>query len=89
MLKPLLALLFVIGLMGILALLARKYLRPHMPNMSKLDRKMKVLEVLPLDQRRKLVRFSCLDCEYLILTGGGNDLLLDTKKIIQIDHEKA
>jgi len=77
--KFLLALLFVLGLIGCLAWAARRFgLAGRLtPNTGK-ARRLAVVEVMPLDARRRLVLLRRDDTEYLVLLGGGADLHLES-----------
>jgi len=78
--KSLLALLFVTGLIGITALLARKFgpgkflAAGFKPNR---ERRLKVIETLPLDARRRLVLIKRDGAEHLLLLGTGQDIVVE------------
>ncbi len=76
--KFLLALIFVLGLIGCLAWAARRFgLAGRLtPNTGK-ARRLSVVEVMPLDARRRLVLLRRDDTEHLVLLGGGADLHLE------------
>jgi len=76
--KFLLVLVFVLGLIGCLAWAARRFgLAGRLtPNTGK-ARRLSVVEVMPLDARRRLVLLRRDDTEYLVLLGTGADLQLE------------
>ena len=68
------ALAFVLGLIVLLAWLARRYRLGGAT--ARADRRLAVLEVLPVDPRRKVVLIRCDEREFLLLLGqDGNRLL--------------
>src|SRR5690606_22841728 len=79
-LNVLVALVAVLALIGALAWLARRYgfggaiaLRP-----GARERRLAIVEVLPLDARRRLVLVRRDGVEHLILTGATADLVVET-----------
>ncbi len=73
-LRFLAALAFVLGLIALLAWLARRYRLGGAP--AHAARRLEVVEVLPIDPRRKLVLVRCDDRECLLLLGqDGNQVL--------------
>ncbi|RDD62584.1 flagellar biosynthetic protein FliO [Ferruginivarius sediminum] len=79
-LRFLLALIFVVGLIGALAWGANRLgLGGRLtPNTGKKHRRLSVVEVAPLDGRRKLVLLRRDAVEHLVLIGQGNDVLIET-----------
>lgn len=77
--KFLLVLIFVLGLIGCLAWAARRFgLAGRLtPNTGK-DRRLSVVEVMPLDARRRVVLLRRDDTEHLVLLGSGADLHLES-----------
>jgi len=74
------ALLFVIGLIGIAALLARKYGPGKFVAASMgrgREKRLKVLETLPLDAKRRLVLIKRDGTEHLLLLGLSQDILVE------------
>jgi flagellar protein FliO/FliZ len=68
------ALAFVLGLIALLAWLARRYRLGGVP--ANTARRLAVVEVLPIDPRRKLVLVRCDDRDFLLLIGqDGNQVL--------------
>lgn len=76
--KFLLVLIFVLGLIGCLAWAARRFgLAGRLTPNSGKARRLSVVEVMPLDARRRLVLLRRDDTEYLVLLGTGADLHLE------------
>lgn len=71
------ALLFVLGLMGGLALIMRKFGSNH-PFTVPHKRRLKVLEVLTLDPKRKAVLLKRDDKEHLVILGANSELLVES-----------
>lgn len=76
----LLALLFVIALILLFAygakklgLMARVTLRPANPD----DKRLNIVEILPIDARRKLILIRRDTVEHLVMLGGERDLLIE------------
>ncbi len=74
----LLALLFVLGLIGLLAVIARRFglgyrvrTRPGQP------RRLALVEVMPLDAKRRLVLVRRDEVEHLLLLGQGTDTVIE------------
>jgi flagellar protein FliO/FliZ len=77
--KFVLALVFVLGLIGALAWAARRFgLGGKLTPNTGRARRLSVVEVMPLDARRKLVLLRRDAAEYLVLLGAGQDLLLES-----------
>ena len=74
------ALLFVLGLIGGLAFAIRRLglFDRFMGSPAGAGRRLRVLESLALDARRRLVLVQHDDAEHLILIGGGNDVLVES-----------
>jgi len=71
------ALLFVLALMGGLALIMRKFGGNH-PLTAPHKRRMKVIEVLNLDARRKAVLMKCDDKEHLVILGANGETVVES-----------
>jgi flagellar protein FliO/FliZ len=71
------ALLFVLALMGGLALLLKKMgiAGPALVTPSK--RRLKVVENLAIDSRRRVILIKCDDKEHLLLLGQNNDVVIE------------
>ncbi len=78
-LKFLLALVFVLGLIGLLATLARRMgLGFPTAALKKIkNRRLSVVEVTPVDGRRRLVLVRRDDTEHLILLGPSSELVIE------------
>jgi len=74
------ALIVVLGLVLLAAQVARRFgLAPGLPGRAgAAGRRLAVLEALPLDGKRRLLLLRCDGRELLLLTGGPQDLLLQT-----------
>ena len=78
LLKAVAALVFVLGLMGGLAMLLKKLgLSGAMPVKSG-DKRLKIIEVLPIDGRRKLAIIQRDDVQHLILLGGNEETVIES-----------
>ena len=72
------ALVFVLGLMGGLALFLKKLgLSGALPVKSG-GKRLKIIEVLPLDGRRKLAIVQRDDVQHLILLGGNEETVIES-----------
>lgn len=81
-LKFIAAFIFVIALMYVIAHLIRKYGLDQkwghfVPSKDK--RRLRVLEILPIDGRRRIMLCACDDREYVVMLGMNGELLLDQK----------
>lgn len=77
--KLIAALVFVVALMGGLALILKRLgLSGPMPNVTGKDKRLKVIEALPLDPRRKLMIIQRDDVQHLILLGGNDESVIET-----------
>ncbi len=87
-LKFIFALLIVLGLLyGCLWVLKRFGIGQAIVTQKKREKQLSLLEVLPLDGRRKLMRIREGDNEHLILNGPNNDLHISTKPHQKNDGE--
>lgn len=77
-LKFLAALLFVLGLMGGLSLLLRRLGYGGASLVPADKRRLKVLEILPLDARRKAVLLSRDGNEHLVILGAAGETVVET-----------
>ncbi len=76
--KALAALVFVLGLMGGLAIALKKLgLSGAMPIKTG-EKRLKIIEILPLDGRRKLAIIERDDVQHLILLGGNEETVIET-----------
>jgi flagellar protein FliO/FliZ len=77
--KMLAALVFVVSLMGGLALVMKKLGLggPIMPSVK--QSRLKIIEALPLDGRRKLVLLRRDDMEHLVILGATSETVIETQ----------
>ena len=75
--RYLLSLVFVLGLIGLLAWLLRKF-GPPVRLRGPGARRLSVVEILPLDARRRLVLLRRDGKEHLILLGPTQDVVIET-----------
>lgn len=80
------ALVFVMGLMGGLALVLKRINEKHSISRIAAKRRLKILETLPIDARRKLVLIRRDDQEHLIILGGNNETLIESN--IESTHDE-
>lgn len=73
-----LALAFVLALIGVMAWLARRFGFAPPARLPGQPRRLKVVESLPLDARRRLVLVRRDQTEHLLLVGGANELTVET-----------
>ena len=71
------ALVFVLALMGGLALAVRKFGHGH-PLTAPHKRRLKIIESLPLDARRKAVLLRRDDREHLVILGTNSETVIET-----------
>lgn len=82
------ALLFVLALMGGLALVMRKFSGSH-PLTAPHRRRLKVVEVLPLDARRRAVLLKRDDREHLVILGANSETVVESNIESRQDEEAA
>ncbi len=71
---------FVIGLLYLMAYIARYFGLGNLPTRRLGDKKrLAISEILTVDAKRRLVIVKADEKEYLLLTGGTNDLIIDTE----------
>lgn len=77
-LRFVLALVFVLALIGVLTALARRFGLGYrsMPKKGR-GRRLSIVEVMPVDAKRRLVLFRRDAIEHLVLVGSGSDLLIE------------
>lgn len=85
--KAVIALVLIVGLVLLLAKLAQHYLAGGKLNLYNQQREIKVLERLPLDAKRHLVRLRDRHHCYLILLGNRDELLLDKQALEKSDDQ--
>ena len=72
------ALIFVLGLIGVLALIAKKTGLGVQGAMSPSKRRLKIIEILHIDARRKAVLLSRDDIEHLVILGPTGETLIES-----------
>ncbi len=79
-LQAAMALLFVVGLIGLISVLARRagIGFPMSTNRSRDERRLKVVEVIPVDGRRRLVLIRRDDIGHLLLLGANSESVVET-----------
>ncbi len=73
------ALAFVLALIGILAWAARRFGLASTTRLPGQPRRLRIVEAIALDSRRRLVLVRRDDTEHLLLTGGPNDLVVHSR----------
>jgi len=78
-LRFVLALVFVLALIGALAALARRFnIGFPTPMRTGKERRLSVIEVAPIDARRRLVLLRRDNVEHLVLLGAASELLVES-----------
>lgn len=85
-----LALLFVLALILVIAYLAKKFglmARVTINSTKTKDKRLNIVEILPIDARRKLMIIRRDDVEHLVMLGTDRDIVIerDIKAIKEID----
>ena len=76
--KAIAALIFVVGLMSGLALLLKKLGLSGALPVKQGEKRLKIIEVLPLDARRKLAIIERDDQQHLIILGANSETVIET-----------
>ena len=76
--RLILALGFVVALMGGLAFILKKIGLAGAPTEASDQKRLKVLEKLPLDARRQLVLISRDDAQHLVILGANGEVVVET-----------
>jgi len=71
------ALAFVVALIGILAFMARRYGMGYRNVVRNAKRRLSISEIMPIDNKRRLVLIKRDDKEHLVMIGGTTDLLVE------------
>ena len=82
------ALAFVLALMGGLALILKKLGLARTPVVSSKQRRLKVIEALPLDARRRLVLLQRDDKQHLVILGASSETVIETN-IEPVRHDET
>jgi len=81
-LKFVVALFFVLGLIGLSTVLLRRFGYGGAMRLGRRmrgqERRLDIVEVAPIDARRRLVLIRCDDQEYLVLLGINNDVVIES-----------
>jgi len=88
-LKMLAALTFVIALMGGLSLILKKIGMPGTPNTPGNKRRLKIVESLTLDARRRAVLIQCDSKQHLVILGSNGETVVKTDIEPVIDEKVA
>ena len=72
------ALIFVLCLMGGLALVLRRIKDGQLPGTMGAKRRLKIVEILPLDARRRLVLLRRDSVEHLVILGTDGETVIET-----------
>ncbi len=90
LLRLAMALLFVLALMGGLAMLLKKLgLATNSSIKTTEKRRLRIVESLPLDPRRRLVIVKCDDKEHLVILSTNGETVIDSNIDIVDDSAKA
>jgi flagellar protein FliO/FliZ len=76
-LNTFLALVFVLAAMGLLALLAKKMGLSQTGGFSK-NRRLRMIEALPLDHKHKAVLLQCDDKQHLVILSANGETVIET-----------
>lgn len=83
-LKFLMALVFVLGLIGVLAVIAKRFgLGNRGPSRRSKEKRLFVVETMPLDAKRRIVLVRRDDREHLILLGTAGELVIEADITVQ------
>lgn len=77
-LRLLAALCLVIALMGGLALLLKKIGLPGQPGIAGKNRRLSIIEVLPLDTRRRMMLIQRDEKQHLVILGPNGETVVET-----------
>ncbi len=80
------ALLFVLGLMGGLAYVLKR-LGLQGKVLSTGDKRLKILEILPLDARRRLVLIQRDEAQHLVILGTSGETVVETNIQVKKDEQ--
>ena len=87
--KMIVALLFVLALMAGLTLILKK-LGLQGKTLSTGKKRLKIVEILPLDARRRLMLIQRDDVQHLVITNGTSETLVETNiEAPKEDHEES
>ena len=69
----------VLSIIGVCALIAQRTGLATFKNAIRRERRLKLVETLAVDSRRKALVLQCDQQEYIVLTGPSGDLLIDNR----------
>lgn len=73
----LLALLFVLGLIGVMVFVGRRFnLTPKITS-AKGDRRLRIVEILPVDAKRRMILVRRDNVEHLVMLSTTNDVVIE------------
>jgi flagellar protein FliO/FliZ len=73
----LLALLFVLGLIGVMVFVGRRFnLTPKITS-AKADRRLRIVEILPVDAKRRMILVRRDNVEHLVMLSTTNDVVIE------------
>jgi flagellar protein FliO/FliZ len=81
-LRSLMAFGVVVALIGLTAWLGRRFGAGGFARKGRRQRRLSVLEVLPLDNRRRLVLVRRDEAEHLLLIGGPSDIVVERAAVM-------
>ena len=77
--KALVALVFVVGLIGLVSYILRRFVvDKEFIKLASKDKRLSIIEMKPLDAKRRLVIVKKDNKEHLLLIGGGNDVVVES-----------
>lgn len=88
--KFFLALLFVLGLILLLAYLAKRFglmARVTVNSRETKDKRLNIVEILPIDAKRRLLLIRRDEVEHLVMTGAESDLVIEQN--IKVNNKTA
>lgn len=80
LLQALLALIFVLCLIGLTAVVARRFMPLLDRKLALPNRRLQIIESLPLDAQNRAVLLRCDDTEHLLVVGTGGTAVLSSGK---------
>lgn len=87
LLQALLALIFVLCLIGLTAVGARRFLPLLDRKLSLPNRRLQVVESIPLDPQHRAILLRCDDKEHLLVIGTGDTTVIESsKQVISTVH---
>ena len=75
--KVFFALLLILAVIGLAAIIFRRFFLDKVTGLAGVERKLKIIEVLPLDAKRRIIKISDDGREFLLLCGGSNDFVVN------------